>query len=123
MWQYLQEEGRRCYTGRQAKILNHQDLNLLLLFFKMQTHLAELTENVFEDVAWSVEQEGLQSWQEGALLQDGLQRRLTLKLSQAALHDAFQSSNKQKVYTQPEENTKYVLLVDLGTLQVAQTPG
>lgn len=45
----------------------------------MQPHLAELTEYVFEDVARSVEQEGLQPGQEGALLQDGLQSRLTLK--------------------------------------------
>lgn len=82
----------------------------------MQPHLAELTEYVFEDVARSVKQEGFQSWQEGALLQDGLQRRLTLKLSQAALHDAFQSSNKKSLYTARREHK---ISVSCGSLHIA----
>lgn len=43
------------------------------------THLAELADYMFEDVAWDVVEEGLQSWQVGALLQDALQSLLTLK--------------------------------------------
>ena len=41
-------------------------------------HLAELTDHVFKDVARSVVEEGLQTWQVGALLQDALQSLLTL---------------------------------------------
>lgn len=42
------------------------------------THLAELADNVFEDVAGRIVEEGLQSWQVGTLLQDVLQSLLTL---------------------------------------------
>lgn len=42
------------------------------------THLAELADYMFEDVAWYIVEEGLQSWDVGALLQDALQSLLTL---------------------------------------------
>lgn len=42
------------------------------------THFTELARDVFEDVAGGVVEEGLQSRQVGALLQDALQSFLTL---------------------------------------------
>lgn len=43
------------------------------------THLAELAHDVFEDFARGIVEEGLQTWQVGALLQNALQSLLTLK--------------------------------------------
>ncbi len=51
----------------------------MLVLLDSLTHLAELADYMFEDVARDVVEEGLQSWQVGALLQDALQSLLTLK--------------------------------------------
>jgi len=48
-------------------------------------HLAELAHHVFEDVAGDIVEEGLQTWQVGALLQNALQSLLTLKGTRGAI--------------------------------------
>lgn len=76
--QHLLERGETRYRYEITKTRENRH-SLSVAEVHSLTDLAELAHYMFEDVAWSVVEERLQTWQVGALLQDTLQSLLTLR--------------------------------------------